>query len=84
MAKPDGGPAFPANDYLVGDLKRDGFQKLGATRGLSLRDYFAGQALAGLLAKGTEGRFSNAAGVNRAAVWAYEYADAMIAARERD
>ena len=51
---------------------------------LELRDYFAGQAMAGLLAKGTEGRFSSAAGVNRAAVWAYEYADAMIAARERD
>lgn len=45
MDKPhDGGPAFPAHDYIVGDLQKDGFQKLGDTRGMSLRDYFAAHA----------------------------------------
>jgi hypothetical protein len=40
LKEPDGGPAFPRDDYY--DEKR-----YGQTDGMSLRDYFAGQALVG-------------------------------------
>lgn len=57
-------PAFPSNTWPV-------------TVGMSLRDYFAGQALVGLLACG------NTSGVPMSfATWAYEQADAMLVARE--
>jgi hypothetical protein len=46
-------------------------------RGATLRDYFAAAALQGLLsAPGTEGE------ADEFALGAYEYADAMLAARE--
>ena len=45
--------------------------------GMTLRDYFAGQALAGLLAD------SNASSRSVYATDAYDLADAMLAARER-
>ena len=57
----DGGPAFPCV----------------TTAGMSLRDWFAGQALAGMLAYPAPG-----APIPRVvAKAAYEYADAMIAER---
>ncbi len=51
--------------------------------GMSLRDYFAGQALAGILAaySGTQECLPTDA---KAAGWAYEYADAMLAERKED
>jgi len=61
-----GGPAFPAN---AGSLRY---------KGMSLRDWFAGQALAGMLA----------ASVHESADWqvfaegAYAAADAMLAERD--
>jgi hypothetical protein len=61
----DGGPAFPNNDAHG-----------CAYAGMTLRDWFAGQALAGLLANGGavswEGDATNA----------YTVADAMIEARK--
>ena len=61
MAQNDGGPAFP------GPYGSDG---------MSLRDWFAGQALAGLLSQeGVE------ASPETDAAWAYKVADAMLAAR---
>ena len=57
-------PAFPHGD---------------AHRGMTLRDYFASQALTGILAFPTRPGDPNVHGqVARAA---YEYADAMLAAR---
>ena len=67
----DGGPAFP-----VADTKHwDGHN------GMTLRDYFAAQALAGIVLSplGQGGR----ATYDSTARDAYSYADAMIAARER-
>lgn len=64
MAKEDGGPAFPAirgiPDIEIG--------------GMSLRDYFAGQALQTLIAQGPD---ETTLGKR-----AYEIADAMIKARK--
>ena len=56
--------AFPSNEY--GNL------------GMSLRDYFAGQALAGLLACPNTSGGEQAFSLN-----AYKYADAMLAERQK-
>ena len=82
----DGGPAFPAHDYIVGNIQADGFQKLGETRGMTLRDYFAAKAMQGFLSRkviefGYEPERQEHR-VNLAAN-AYAIADAMLAAREK-
>lgn len=65
--KDDGGPAFPmaagATDY--------------GNEGMSLRDYFAGQVLAGFVAGGVK------SDQEYFARWAYLYADAMLVARDK-
>lgn len=61
----NGGPAFPS----------DRFSELG----MSLRDYFAGQALAGMLANPelpTDAEYI--------AKWSYLNADAMLAERQKE
>lgn len=67
----DGGPAFPR-----APLGEDCAHPYGQQDGMSLRDWFAGQALAGLL---SEGEYVDERPV---AFRAYVYADAMLAARE--
>ena len=67
MSKGDGGPAFP----MSGD------PNVEFDRGMSLRDYFAGQALAGILAA-QEGAYGS---VDAQA--AYEMADSMLAERAK-
>ena len=78
MSGKDGGPAFPIT------VRRDekymdeaGYGKVRAVQGLeggmTLRDWFAGQALAGV----------NAATEQEAARFAYAVADAMLAERAK-
>lgn len=69
----DGGQAFPTHDYPEG--------------GLTLRDWFAGQAYAALLMSVTTavvalGEDHSAAGNEAFAKAAYDMADAMLKARE--
>jgi hypothetical protein len=64
--KPDGGPAFPRSDEL--GLHR-------AIPGMSLRDWFAGMAMQGMLADGIAH--------DGAPRFAYRLADAMLAEREK-
>lgn len=75
MTKETGGHAFPYHD---------GFSNR-QTPGMSLRDYFAAQALQGLLADHVQ-RIVHCGELpidfKTAAKLAYEYADAMLAARE--
>lgn len=68
-----GGPAFPVPD----SHHANGQVQYGAND-MSLRDYFAGQALAGLVAHNDYGCISDQDVANGA----YCYADAMLAARE--
>lgn len=66
----DGGPAFPNGIYQ---------------EGMSLRDWFAGQALVGILAEPTDAEgyaVAKEAVPDVCAADAYAIADAMIAARE--
>ena len=69
----DGGPAFPFAKEM------ETIQGLQFSTGMSLRDYFAGQALAGLLTQLAEDEF----GPGHFAKASYEMADAMIAARNQ-
>lgn len=68
----DGGPAFPSVD----------FQSL---KGMSLRDYLAGQALVGILSNpsllNTVDLHLQGSTRQAAAVYAYAVSDAMIAAK---
>ena len=68
----DGGPAFPTPRYVA---VRDG---------MSLRDWFAGQALNGMLSysRNDAGGSWYSTSETDAARAAYEYADAMLAARK--
>ena len=69
----DGGPAFPRPKFWLsdGDPDRDGLEQ----GGMSLRDYFAGQALVEMC-----GHLNP----NEAALLAYEFADALLAARDKE
>lgn len=66
----DGGPAFPCNPDAIYDCDR----------GMSLRDYFAAKAMHGLIAAVPPVRgIPLSAKVSERA---YQFADAMLAARE--
>jgi hypothetical protein len=67
----DGGPAFPMQDW------DECIQTHRTETGMTLRDWFAGQALAGLLTQPAEIEF----GAMHFAKGAYEMADAMLKAR---
>lgn len=72
-----GGPAFPVAGYTGNRGAVHG------TDGMSLRDYFAGQAMAALIVApgqiGDEAR----AHQGKAAEWGYVQADAMLKARDQ-
>ena len=70
----DGGQSFPRPK--LGD---DCGRAFGQQDGMSLRDWFAGQALAGIYANSADDSPAGAHG--RCAKEAYEAADAMLAAR---
>jgi hypothetical protein len=84
----DGGPAFPTHEN-VHDPRADGFHSVP---GMSLRDWFAGQALAGheslpddrTYNEDRDGTFYEwRAKLRRdTAIYCYEMADAMLAARQ--
>ena len=69
----DGGAAFPLHPGVAPDWT--------ASAGMTLRDWFAGQALAGFIASGT---FSNAGTGFESFIagHAYNVADAMLEARK--
>jgi hypothetical protein len=76
VSKNDGGPAFPISTPLTIAPK---------AVGMSLRDYFAGQALAGMdifeTARMDTCKLTRAQAIAKIA---YELADAMIAARDTE
>ena len=81
MSANDGGPAFPGHKDIPlpgsGSYRDD-------TPGMSLRDYFAGQALAGMFAVGVPGSAETPEDWHRLyAKEAYGYADAMLKERDR-
>ena len=71
----DGGAAFPQHGWTNNPEVLERMKNQG---GMTLRDYFAGQALAGILASANFGNVKDWIGGK-----AYETADSMLAARER-
>lgn len=73
-----GGPAFPETRYS-GNTNRHPSDQIS---GMTLRDYFAGQALLGLLSRTTPSMLNGVEikGEHEFVEAAYIYADAMIAA----
>jgi hypothetical protein len=75
----DGGPAFPGLDSLANsedDYNDRATYTAYGTSGMSLRDWFAGQAL-------TASAMHYPMKANDAARHAYQMADAMLAEREK-
>jgi hypothetical protein len=78
-ARDDGGPAFPVNTANDGN----GGACFPAT-GMSLRDYFAGEAMAALISRpDKDPQHRGILAVPKMTQYAYEYADAMIAERAK-
>ena len=65
----DGGPAFP--------MFFDGTPQRSVLAGLSVRQWYAGMALSGMLSK------LGPTHTDSVTKWAFEYADAMIAEGEK-
>ncbi|WP_420411644.1 hypothetical protein [Roseibium sp.] len=74
----DGGAAFAAAAGTATDMD--------IQKGMSLRDWFAGQALTGIgtwiVGDDPSGKLASEAELNQRAHWAYRQADAMLRARE--
>ena len=70
----DGGPAFPIATSGWRDVVHGGME------GMSLRDWFAGMSLVHPYVQGDD-TYMNC---KKAAAWAYELADAMIAERDKE
>ena len=83
--KADGGAAFPVLRTGPKYTERGTpyGEQIYSVGGMSLRDYFAGQALAGLLASYANPGANCAPTSDVAANESYAYADAMLAERER-
>ena len=79
-SSPDGGPAFPG-EYVLHERGEVGNQVpiMAQSSGMSLRDWFAGQALAGLVSHEGLGAKSHCTSL---AFGAYAVADEMLKARE--
>lgn len=77
MSERDGGPAFPTNVQGANHLSAE-------DKGMSLRDYFAGQALSGLLSGYMPYQQSPTGNDNQSYIeTAYVLADAMLAERAK-
>ena len=79
----DGGSAFPSGVEEVKHPENGGaitsIKMQPANKGMTLRDYFAAKAMQGLLISSSEYGIEE----QDCAKYAYQYADAMLAERER-
>jgi hypothetical protein len=84
----DGGPAFPREAVPpYSEATATGFtQYMGETGhpGMSLRDWFAGQAVSVLLGRQLAPDVAIERACENAAHWSYRLADAMLAARKAE
>ena len=83
MTKNDGGPAYPVPstpDPSSGNPHPAVTEGAGYS-GMTIRDYFAGQALTGILASYAD--INNICGATECAIEAYNRADAMLREREK-
>lgn len=72
--------AFPAPS----EMDKDDANKVIKHKGMTLRDYFAAKAMAAIIAKTPfQSNPDDYTPYDKTAVGAYDYADAMIAARDK-
>lgn len=74
MGKDTGGPAFPTKNYKAVVPEATGYAE-----GMTLRDYFAGKAMQGMM---SDPDWRRDMGFEDTAWAAYEQADAMLKARK--
>lgn len=83
--KNDGGPALPVPESLDGEwADPQTCKQFVPYRGMSLRDWLAGQALTGMLTRELDKDGGGWANVERVAQDAYKLADAMLKERSRE
>ena len=84
MTKSDGGPAFPRAPFTYAD-ERALTWDVKEQHGMTLRDWFASQAMVGILSGGFADTVphDDVGGGSDLAYFAYQYADAMIAERQK-
>ena len=75
--KKTGGQAFPRSYAFMNP--EAGKSELKSVEGLTIRDYFAGQALIGMVTADPDGK----RGDEKLAQWSYMIADALLAEREK-
>jgi hypothetical protein len=85
--KNDGGPAFPSpgrpsSSIHYGD-RTEVTVEIPSSPGISLRDWFAGEALGGLITASEDYPGLHNAGHKERAEWSYAQADAMIEERSK-
>jgi hypothetical protein len=81
----DGGPAFPCEESeLLVDQSGDAFPMLVPTHrnGMTLRDYFAAKAMHAIVSTMPRVHDRPASELYSIALGSYDYADAMLKARE--
>jgi hypothetical protein len=78
----DGGPAFPRDAWITGRHDNNGDSLIPIQFGMSLRDYFAAQALVGIL-QVDELRPCSEPEMEHLAKRVYQVADAMLRARRQ-
>lgn len=78
-----GGPAFPSGARIEDDSGKGYHIEQAAWMGMSLRDWFAGQALIGLVQERPQGRLTPEDYSRILALAAYAAADAMLKEREK-
>jgi len=78
----DGGPAFPHPNFEVYSEERKCWVETGSSEGMSLRDWFAGQALAAVVSACRGDNLHGRTLEQHFAMKAYALADAMLAARD--
>lgn len=78
VARKDGGPAYPTDTLSALGAALNNPAMTFKHPGMTLRDYFAGQVLNGLMSDGCDTDH-----LPELATVAYEMADAMLAERER-
>lgn len=85
MMKPDGGPAFPRIDveHFPAGYGHGEHCETDNLPGMSLRDYFAGQALAGVLTNLAAMKYESRHDLARFAADCYRMADVMLAERAK-
>jgi len=78
--KNNGGSAFPE---IISDKDKSGQYDTYSYGGMSLRDYFAGQALIGLILRGLHVQEMPGNRIEYAKI-SYSFADAMLEVRENE